>query len=207
MRGPSRTPSVRWHARPDLGPLLPGAALAALGLAAPWLEATMARHMAVELPLLFVVGWWMSRWCRPSGHASGHAAPASWNVRGLAGLLFVTVVASYWMLPVALDMAVLRPAVGVAKVASVVLAGLAAGLSWRFAGMVVQAFFAINWVAMTLFAGLLYQAAPQQLCSVYLTNQQAGAGQALCALAVAGLVLWLFGLGRQLQVGSREPVL
>ena len=203
MRAISFPAPVRWHDRPAVGPWLPGAALAVLGLAAPWLEASMARHMALELPLLFVVGLWISRWVG----RYGRAARARWNARGLTGLAFATVVASYWMLPVALDMAVLQPAVGIAKVASVVLAGLAAGLSWPGAGMVVQAFFAINWVAMTLFAGMLYQSAPQQLCSVYLTNQQASAGQALGVLAIGGLVLWLVALGRQLGVGTGEPTI
>jgi hypothetical protein len=203
MRGLSHPWTLRVHVRPDVGPLLPGVALACLGFTAPWLEASMARHMAIELPLLFVVGLWISAWCARLGRSS----MATWNVRGLTGLTFVTVVGSYWMLPLALDMAVLHPAVGMVKVASMVLAGVAAGLSWPGASMVVQAFFAINWVAMTLFAGLLYQSAPQQLCSVYLVNQQAGAGQALGVLAIGGLVLWLVTLGRQLEVGSREPSL
>jgi hypothetical protein len=38
-------------------PCLPGALLALLGLAHPWLEASMAWHMLAELPLLFALGW------------------------------------------------------------------------------------------------------------------------------------------------------
>ena len=102
------------------------------------------------------------------------------------------------MLPIALDLAVLDPRWSIAKVASMIVAGVAWGVSWPRAGVVLQAFFATNWSAMTLVAGLLYQDAPQQLCSVYLADQQGVAGRALVVFAVAGLAAWMISLIRKL---------
>lgn len=79
-----------------------------------------------------------------------------------------------------------------------VLAGLLAGLSWRAASQVLRAFFVLNGFWMMLVAGLLYQEAPQQLCSVYLSDQQGAAGRALVAWSVVGMLGWLAQLGRYL---------
>jgi hypothetical protein len=161
--------------------------LAALAFAHPWLEQTMARHMGLELPALFILGWLAAAHAdrRPSG------ALADWNVNGVPGLLFALCVTGFWMVPAALDRAVLDDSLAIAKIASLVAAGLLARASWPAAGMVVQGFFVLNWFWMTLAAGLLYQEAPQQLCSVYLINEQAQAGTAIMVWALAGLGAWL----------------
>ncbi|MGT2437019.1 SCO family protein [Bradyrhizobium betae] len=64
---------------------------------------------------------------RPAAH--GLAGP--WNAAGLPGLLAARCIASYWMLPVALDEAMLAAPAGMAKVAGMVLAGLLARASWH----------------------------------------------------------------------------
>ncbi|CAG9170666.1 hypothetical protein LMG23992_01708 [Cupriavidus laharis] len=179
---------------------LPGAVLAVLALMRGWLEVSMARHMAIELPLLLVLGI-------AAAALAGRDAQdfAGWNRRGLPGLVAATAITSYWMLPVALDIAVLDARWSVAKVASMILAGVACGMSWPRAGVVLQAFFAINWSAMTLVAGLLYQDAPQQLCSVYLADQQGVAGHALVVFAVAGLAAWMVSVVRRLGRDEAGP--
>lgn len=173
--------------------LLPGMGLAALALLRGWLEASMVRHMAIELPLLLALGIVAAVLSGGNAHAF-----ARWNQRGLPGLVAATAITSYWMLPVALDLAVLDPRWSAAKVASMIVAGFAWRVSWPRAGVVLQAFFVINWSAMTLVAGLLYQDAPQQLCSVYLADQQGAAGRALVVFAVAGLAAWMVSLIRRL---------
>lgn len=173
----------------------PAAMLAALALAHPWMEATMARHMGLQLPLLFVLGWWAARCAGPRLAQ----AVSAWNAHGANGLFAALCITSLWMLPAALDLAVLDVGMALAKVVSLVLAGLLAGLSWAVAGPVLRAFFALNGFWMLLAAGLLYQEAPQQLCSVYLSDQQGDAGRALVAWAAVGLAAWLGQLARHLQ--------
>jgi hypothetical protein len=106
-------------------------------------------------------------------------------------------VTGFWMLPAALDRAVQESEVATLKVASLVVAGLVTGASWQIAGHVIQSFFVLNWFWMTLAVGLLYQELPQQLCSVYLAEQQDAAGAAMVAWAMLGLALWLPGVLRE----------
>lgn len=143
--------------------------------------------MGLELPALFLIGWFAGacagvRWRR---------VIAPWNANGLPGLLLAARVSGFWMLPVALDAAVLHPVVGVAKVASLVIVGLLLQASWPLAGTILQAFVVLNWFWMTVAAGLLYQEAPQQLCSVYLANEQQQAGKAVVLWGVIGLGAWI----------------
>lgn len=147
----------------------------------------MARHMGLELPLLFALGWLAAT----VAGASLSRMLEPWNARGVPALLFALAVTAFWMVPAALDLAVLDHRMALAKVASWVLAGWLTGASWQRAGTVIQAFFIFNWCWMTLAVGLLYREAPQQLCSVYLADGQAAAGAAMIFWAVAVFALWL----------------
>jgi len=168
---------------------LPGLLLVAGAVLQPWLEATMARHMGLEFPLLFVIGWL-------TASAAGYRLARiidPWNVKGLTALVFTALVTAFWMVPAALDLAVLHTSVGVIKVLSWLVAGMLMGVSWRQAGVVIQAFFIFNWCWMTVAVGLIYQEAPQQLCSVYLVDDQWNAGAFMVFWAVAVFILWLPG--------------
>lgn len=155
----------------------------------------MARHMGLELPLLFIVGWFAAR---VAGDRLVRLLEP-WNLAGVPALTFAMLAMSVWMVPSALDFAVLSPLVAMTKVVSMLLAGVMAGASWRPAGMVIQAFFIMNWFWTTFVVGLLYKDAPQQLCSVYLADEQAHAGMAMMAWAVCGLVLWTPSVFRQFR--------
>ncbi|MBC7499412.1 MAG: DUF1404 family protein, partial [Herminiimonas sp.] len=152
-------------------PFVPGIALSLIALLHRWLETTMARHMVVELPLLFASGYLLA-------YALGNGKRQRlrvWRRYAAPALLAAWLIGSAWMVPLALDAAVLDPRVNLLKVVSLVLAGFLTGASWRPAGVVLQGFFVVNWAWMTITGGLLYQDAPQQLCSVYLNDQQAQA--------------------------------
>jgi hypothetical protein len=170
----------------------PTAALAALSLARPRLEATMQVHMGIELPLLFLLGWASSMQSRRRAHSPVAGA----NFGGIPGLFFALCATSIWMLPVALDLAVLNPYVGTAKVACFVLSGFVFHRSWQLAPAGIRAFFAMNWVWMAATAGLLYQTTVVQLCSVYLADQQQKAGAAAIMWACAGCAVWLASIAR-----------
>ncbi len=163
-----------------------GSLLLIFGPAGSALEANMARHMLIQIPLLVVLGYFSvqglnSRWPAASLHLNAH---------GITGLLLVMLVNAFWMLPTALDLAVIDPRVDAIKAATLVLGGAALNFSWRAAGVVIQAFFLGNWCAMEILAGLLYQEASQPLCSAYLVNDQVDAGVGMVILATAISLLW-----------------
>jgi hypothetical protein len=177
------SPSWRVHARSTS----PGLLLLAAACAHPWLERTMARHMGIELPALFLVGW-------IAGSSIGDRlmrALAPWNAHGLPVFVLALFTMGFWMIPAALDAAVLHGSMATLKVLTVGTAGLLLRTSWSSAEAGVQGFFVLNWFWMTLAAGLLYQDAAQQLCSVYLVDQQGPAGQAMVIWALIGLGAWL----------------
>jgi hypothetical protein len=174
--------------------LAPGLALVVLALAQPWLERRMFLHMLVELPLLVAIGAWAATHAPRGGPAWFAAIDAS----GLTGFTFAVCVSAFWMLPIALDAAVLVPVIGVAKIASLVLAGALATLSFRRARAAVQAFFVLNWVWMTSVAGAVYQQAPERLCNTYVQGDQAWTGMGLVALAIVATVAWMW-------LAFREP--
>jgi len=108
-------------------------------------------------------------------------------------------VLSVWMVPTALDYAVLHWPIAILKVISLVLAGILTELSWKAAGLIVQAFFVLNWFWMTFFIGLLYWEIPQQLCSVYLADEQASTGLAMMAWATVGIILWMPSVVKEIR--------
>jgi hypothetical protein len=166
-------------------PFLPGLVLALAGAAHPWLEATMARHMLAELTLLFVAGWLAAHATGAAQHCT--ALKAYFPAALLAGLL----IAGVWMLPLALDLAVSDAGVNSLKVIGLLLSGFLYGACWRHAGLILQGFVVVNWAWMTVTGGLLYASAPAQLCSVYLGDQQPGAGWGLVTMAATVLVCWV----------------
>lgn len=166
--------------------IAPGAALAGIALSATWLEQRMVTHMVIELPLIFIIGWWAA-----STHGRGPAWLRAVNVSGLTGLSLATVVSAVWMLPLSLDAAVLDPMVGWLKVCSILLAGWLTRISLREARPAVQGFFLLNWAWMTSAGGALYQQAPERLCSTYLQGDQAWAGLGLVALVVVVVASWM----------------
>lgn len=160
-----------------------GAALLATSTAPglrTWLEADMARHMLVQFPLLILAGAALAS-ALPSRVRS---AAAGVNAYGLAGLLLCLLISAFWMIPRALDQALLSPPMELAKIATLLAAGSSLHLSWRPAGIVVQIFFIGNWAWMTAVVGLLYQDMSTRLCNGYLLDQQVIAGQGLVALAI-----------------------
>jgi hypothetical protein len=172
--------------------------LALLALPGPraWLEADMERHMLMQFPLLIGAGLLV-----------GHAVPervrrhwAAWNHHGISGLLLVSCVLAFWMVPRALDEVLIVPWLEAVKFASLLLTGAALAVSWPLAGLLVRGFFLGNLLPMMAVTGWLYAAAPVRLCNAYLTSQQQAVGQALIAFSLLAACTWLAGFFR---AGSR----
>ena len=168
------------------------AALALLALLATpplrqTLEASMARHMLLQFPLLMLAGVLLAGALR----TAARSAIARWNAYGITGLVATALVLGLLMVPRVLDLALVNPAIELAKGSALVLAGAALRLSWRPAGLVVQGFFLGNVLPMTAVVGQLYIDSPTRVCNAYLLDDQEQLGHWLVWLAVVIAVLWL----------------
>jgi hypothetical protein len=151
------------------------------------LERDMAVHMIVQLPLLACAGFLLAA---PLGRQEPRwLAQADWL--GIPGLLLVIFATSFWMLPRMLDAALADPLIDLGKFLSMpLLVGLPLGLSWRRMPALGRAFLWANFIPKLGAIGGLYLAAPTRLCAYYRLDQQANAGWALIAVAVALGITW-----------------
>lgn len=160
------------------------------------LTATMALHMLVHLPAILLAGVFVgSAACARQAGRSRQAQRqsrgrdacrgcATYNEQGIAGLLLVTLVLAFWMIPKALDDVLVSEWVHALKFASLFAAGMVLFASMRQAQNVVKLFFVGNFSWMTAIAGILYQEHATRLCNFYLLGDQAFAGIGLVAYAV-----------------------
>lgn len=151
------------------------------------LEATMSAQMLLQIPLLVVVGWVLARAVPPRARA----LVDRWNHHGVTGLVLVTVVSAFWMLPRSLDAATTQSLMIAAKYLSVpLLIGLPLALSWSRAGFVVRGFFLMEFVATFFRLGWLYLISPIRLCNNYALNDQQRLGRYMLFIGI-GLLVWL----------------
>jgi hypothetical protein len=147
----------------------------------------MLTQMLVQIPLIFLAGaFWSARIGPPIG-----TGWTRWNAQGAPGLLFSAMVLAFWMTPIALDGAAADSLWEAAKIASVLAAGISAGISWRLGSGVAHAFYVGNMVWMTITAGMLYQESTQRLCNAYLWDDQAITGRVLVGASVILAVTWI----------------
>lgn len=151
------------------------------------LEVSMARHMLVQFPLFMLGGALLAGGLS----AGGRRAVARWNAHGISGLVATALVLGLLMVPRVLDLALVNPAIELAKCSALVLAGAALRLSWRPAGLVVQGFFLGNVLPMSAVVGQLYIDSPTRVCNAYLLDDQEQLGRWLVWLAVFIAVVWL----------------
>ncbi|UXH79953.1 hypothetical protein [Roseateles amylovorans] len=165
-------------------------ALLALPAVRGALETRMSLHMAVELPWLFIVGWMIGSLKTPAFDRLERVDAA-----GLLGATVASCVLALWMVPAALDLAVLEPGVAVGKCAMWVGAGWVLRRSRQRMPPVVAAFFLVNAAWMMATAGLLYLEAEQALCVNYRVDDQQVTGLALIAwsLVLGGVGLAALG--------------
>ena len=122
---------------------------------------------------------------------------AAWNGYGLTGLSAALVILAYWMLPLAIDRAVVLPQVDSLKVASLFAGGFMLRHSFERAPAVLQLFFVGYTASMMAWLGVYFATTDSRLCSVYSLQSQADAGRGLVALALACGIAWaITGLRR-----------
>lgn len=151
------------------------------------LEASMARHMLFQFPLLMLAGALMTG----ALPARTRRTLARWNEYGISGLVFVGLTLAVAMVPRLLDLALVDGAIELAKCAVLLLAGVALRLSWQPAGLLVQGFFLGNVLSMSVVVGQLYVNSPVRVCNAYLLGDQVRLGQALTWGSAFVAAMWL----------------
>lgn len=163
----------RW--RPGLAAAL--VAVAALPPLSWWWEASLVRHMLVQIPMLVAAGVLLG---------GLGAVPGRRPVEGAAAVLLAVPGLMFWMMPRWLDAAVDSAAVDMAKFATLVaVAGIPLGWGWARLGPVGRAFLWAQAVSMAGALGILYATFPQRLCTSYLASEQEAMGRLLLAAAAA----------------------
>ena len=159
-------------------------------------ESSMTAHMVLQYTALMVVGALIVS--RPVG-----APTPRWmrelqrgNEHGVAGLLAFALTMALLMVPRVLDLALVDARIEGLKLLALVASGAALKLSWRRAGVVVQAFFLGNVLPMMAVVGTLYQDASIRVCNAYRLDDQQTLGAALCWLAAGVGALWLLQVWR-----------
>ena len=148
----------------------------------------MLYHMLVQFPLLIFAGFLVGKTI--SVDLKNRLMP--WNHLGITGLLLAACVASFWMIPRALDEALVQPWIETLKFASLTLGvGTALAISWQSANFLIKGLFIGNLLPMMAVAGWLYIESPVRLCNAYLVSQQELTGMALVWASVIGSIIWL----------------
>ena len=165
--------------------------LAGMGLSLPPLrvliEQSMVWHMLVQMPLLVLAGW-----CAAAAWVP--ARGLRWNRYGLSGFMLAQCIAAYWMLPSAIDRAVVLPLVDAAKVASLFAAGWWLRNAFQLAPPAVQLFFAGTTLPMAVWLGSYLASTDLRLCNAYSLESQVNAGRGLVALALVAGIGWALHL-------------
>jgi hypothetical protein len=183
--------------------LMIGVALAVLAVVyRQVLEATMARHMLLQMPMLIAAGALIAFGLQCTNVVAFSGVLRGCDENGITGLFAFMLVTAYWMIPKTLDSAAVSLVADSTKFVSLLLVGLLLPGSLSRANAILQLFFIGNFASMTAIAGMLYQDAPRRLCNLYLIDDQMIAGTGLVALAVAIALLWCIRHAAGMRSGS-----
>jgi len=149
-------------------------------------ESSMTAHMLIQYPCLLLAGVLLvketpARWL---------SAAQRWNELGIPGLVGSALALALLMIPRVLDLALVDGGVEAMKILALVTSGAALSLSWQRAGLVMQAFFLGNVLAMTAVVGMLYQDSAVRVCNAYRLDDQQNLGQALTLIAIGIGAIW-----------------
>lgn len=168
------------------------------------LEEQMVFHLLIQLPVLVFMGW-----------LAGELAPKAlhkrmepYNHHGITGVILITVLGLFWMLPSALDAALESNSYALAKVASMLLIGISWSFTRRCIHPLVKGVFLLELWAMLGRFGYLFKVSPDRLCTNYLLGEQQLVGHILLMLSITIGTLWvihvLFGNNKDLLQGAEH---
>lgn len=155
-------------------------------------EGRMPLHMLLQFPLLLIAGACAARLLTRARPELG-AAWSRLDGQGLLGLVTLSGVAALWMVPAALDAALMQPGIAAWKYGSWWVAGATTALAWPRMAAPLRLFLFGNLAWMLFTAGALYADAEQRLCVSYRVDEQSltaiglyAMGALLVAAAIAG---------------------
>jgi|SRR5690625_2513085 len=152
-----------------------------------FLESIMITHMLLQLPLLIFAGWLIGKVITEKYKDFFD----KWNANGVPGMTLVFFVTMYWMLPRAMDEALLFWPVEFFKLVGLpLLVGIPLRDSWNKLKEVGQSFVFLNYLPMFGLMGWLYIDTPVQICNSYLEAEQQILGWGFLVITVA-MVLYL----------------
>lgn len=150
------------------------------------IESSMSTHMLIQYPCLMIAGALLVK----TLPAPWLSALQRWNELGLGGLVGSALALAVLMVPRVLDLALVDARVEGLKLIALVATGAALRLSWHRAGVVLQAFFLGNVLAMTAVVGMLYQDSAVRVCNAYRLDDQRGLGLALVLISIGIGAMW-----------------
>ena len=110
---------------------------------------------------------------------------------------------AYWMLPLAIDRAVVLPQADLFKVLTLFAGGALLKHSVERSPAVLQLFFVGYAVSMMVWLGLFFSTTDRRLCNAYSLDSQMDAGRGIAVLGIALGIAWLFGIMRQARAAAR----
>lgn len=136
-------------------------------------ESIMVIHMHMQMPLLIFVGMLFTPYLKERFPAFFE----KWNENGIPGLLLFFIILSYWMIPRAMDDAIVHAPVELFKFISFpFLAGVPLRDSWRKVTPFVKKVFYVALVILFALMAWVYIASPTQLCNNYVMVEQKALG-------------------------------
>lgn len=166
------------------------------------IESRMVLHMLLEFPMLFASGYAFLRGLGQSRHVLMVQRTLALDHLGIVGLTFASCVFAFWMIPAALDFALIEPTAAAAKYFSWWAAGLFTANAIGRSTVEIRIFFFGNAAWMSATAGLLYLDATNRLCVNYLLGDQTVAGQGLVLLACILIALTISSANSAAQRGK-----
>jgi hypothetical protein len=162
------------------------------------IEQSMAWHMVFQMPLLVLAGALAYLALPPRFGSSRLAELNQFNHFGLTSFMAAQVIIAYWMLPMAIDRAVVHPPFDAIKLATLFTSGMLLAGAFKRAPSVLQLFFMGYWVSMMCWLGIYFATTDLRLCNAYSLQSQVATGWGLLALGLLLGVGWVAVTGRAL---------
>jgi hypothetical protein len=155
------------------------------------IEQSMAWHMVFQMPLLVLAG---ALTCLALSPRFGSRRLNNVNHFGLTGFMTAQIIIAYWMLPTAIDRAVVQPPFDAIKLVTLFVSGMLLYDAFKRAPAALQLFFIGYWVSMMSWLGTYFVTTDLRLCNAYSLQSQITTGWGLLVWGAALGGFWGFSL-------------